>query len=112
MKLQNLLLRLGGLLALGVVIMQPVRAQQPHAAPPSDDLEACRALINVPNLTILSADIVAAKGNTPEYCHVTGIIPPGIHWHMQLPLPSKWNGRLRAGCATFSASRRVPAGCS
>jgi Tannase and feruloyl esterase len=94
MKLKNLLLRLGGLLALGVASVQPVCAQQPQAAPPSDDPEACRALISIPNLTILSADLMPAKGNTPQYCHVIGLIPPGIHWHMQLPLPSKWNGRL------------------
>ena len=94
MKLQNLVLRSGVMLAFGVLMMQPVRAQQPHAAPPSDDPAACRALLDTPNLTILSAEIMPAKGNTPEYCHVTGLIPPGIHWHMQLPLPSKWNGRL------------------
>lgn len=93
-KLQNSVLRSGVILAFGVLIMQPVRAQQPRAASPSDDPAACRALINVPNLTILSADIMPAKGNTPEYCHVIGLISPGIHWHMQLPLPSKWNGRL------------------
>jgi tannase/feruloyl esterase len=60
----------------------------------SDDAAACRALMNVANLTILSAEIVPAKGSTPEYCHVLGLIGPAIHWHMQLPLPSKWNGRL------------------
>jgi Tannase and feruloyl esterase len=95
MKLQkNLAMRSALMLAFGVAVAPPVLAQQPHAVTPSDDPAACRALINVPNLTILSADITPAKGNTPEYCHVIGLIPPGNHWHMQLPLPSKWNGRL------------------
>ncbi|MBI2821085.1 MAG: tannase/feruloyl esterase family alpha/beta hydrolase [Acidobacteria bacterium] len=55
---------------------------------------ACRALRNIPSLTILSAELVEAKGSTPQYCHVTGLISPAIHWHAQLPLPSSWNGRL------------------
>src|ERR1700743_2269130 len=94
MKLKNLVLPLGGMLALGVVFVQPVGAQEAHGAPPSDDPAACRALMDTPNLTILSADVTPAKGSTPQYCHFIGLIPPGIHWHMQLPLPSKWNGRL------------------
>ena len=55
---------------------------------------ACRALLRLPNLTILSADIIEANGRTPRYCHVTGLISPGIHWHAQLPLPANWNGAL------------------
>ncbi len=58
------------------------------------DEAACRAMMKIANLTILSAELVPAKGSTPEYCHVTGLIAPAIRWHMQLPLASKWNGRL------------------
>src|SRR4051812_5388114 len=60
----------------------------------SKDEADCRALMQIQNLTILSADLVAANGSTPQYCHVTGLIAPAIHWHMQLPLPANWNGRL------------------
>ncbi len=68
-----------------------VRAE---VADQASDEAACRAMTNIANLTILSAELVPAKGSTPEYCHVTGLIEPAIHWHMQLPLPSNWNGRL------------------
>jgi feruloyl esterase len=94
MKLPNLLTVSAVLLAVGIVVMPPLFAQEPRPVPPSDAPSTCRALLDTPNLTILSADFTPAKGNTPEYCHVTGLIPPGIHWHMQLPVPSKWNGRL------------------
>src|SRR3990172_9718040 len=56
--------------------------------------QACLALANVPNLTILSARLVDAKGSTPQYCYVRGLIAPAIHFHAQLPLPESWNGRF------------------
>jgi len=28
------------------------------------------------------------------YCYVKGLIPPGIRYHVQLPLPQNWNGRF------------------
>ena len=64
-----------------------------QAAPVGEE-GACRALLRLPNLTILSAEIIEANGRTPRYCHVTGLISPGIHWHAQLPLPVNWNGAL------------------
>ena len=87
------------------------RAAADQAATAKDEAD-CKALMNVPNLTILSAEITEAKGSTPAYCHVTGLIAPAIHWHMQLPLPSQWNGRLlnignggKAGNLVFSDER-------
>lgn len=78
----------------------------------SKDQEACRSLRNTPNLTILSADLVDAEGNTPRHCHVTGLISPGTHWHAQMPLPADWNGRLlnvgnggKAGNLVYSDNR-------
>ena len=65
-----------------------------EVADQASDAAACRTTMNIPNLTILSAELVPAKGSTPDYCHVRGLIAPAIHWHMQLPLPSNWNGRL------------------
>lgn len=78
----------------------------------SKDEASCRALTALPNLTILSAELVEAKNRTPQYCHVTGLISPAIRWHMQLPLPANWNGRLlnvgnggKAGTLVFSDER-------
>jgi feruloyl esterase len=62
--------------------------------PAPDKARACSALAAIRNLTILSADLVAAKGATPEYCYVRGLIHPAIHFHAQLPLPENWNGRF------------------
>jgi len=69
-------------------------AAQNSAPNVSETARACSALTSIRNLTILSADLVAAKGSTPEYCYVRGLIQPAIHYHLQLPLPGNWNGRF------------------
>ncbi len=56
--------------------------------------DACAALTQVPSLTILSANIKPAEDGVPAYCYARGLIPPGIHYHVQLPLPSNWNRRF------------------
>ncbi|HEY3518890.1 MAG TPA: tannase/feruloyl esterase family alpha/beta hydrolase, partial [Gammaproteobacteria bacterium] len=58
------------------------------------DRAACEALRELPNLTITLARLVDADGKTPRYCYVRGTIPPGIVYHVQLPLPENWNGRF------------------
>lgn len=58
------------------------------------DQAACRALVNIRNLTVLSAELKPADGSAPRHCYLRGLISPAIHYHMQLPLPSAWNGRL------------------
>jgi hypothetical protein len=55
---------------------------------------ACEALVNAPNLTLKVAEIKPAAGDTPEYCYVRGTVGPSIGFHVQLPLPDKWNGRF------------------
>ncbi len=50
----------------------------------SKDEAQCRALLNIPNLTILTAELVDAKGDVPQYCHVTGLFDT-VRWHMQMP---------------------------
>ena len=60
---------------------------------PSED-EDCRALTELRHLTIDSARWVEAKGQTPAYCHARGSISPAIRYHVQLPAPSRWNGRF------------------
>ena len=59
-----------------------------------DGRGACEALLDLPNLTITTAKLVAADGETPRHCYVRGAIPPGIVYHVQLPLPASWNGRF------------------
>ena len=66
--------------------------------------QACRALASsrppgrpgaaAVNLTILSASLRNASGSGAAYCYVRGFIPPGIQYHVQLPLPGKWNERF------------------
>jgi hypothetical protein len=58
------------------------------------DAARCAALRDLPNLTITMAKIVAADADTPSYCYVRGTIPPGIAYHVQLPLAANWNGRF------------------
>ena len=60
----------------------------------SEKQRACSALTGIRNLTIISASLVNARGTTPEYCYVRGLITPAIHFHLQLPLPENWNGRF------------------
>ena len=68
----------------------------------SQDALDCAALTDIRNLTITSAelrklDASRAPGldaDPAEYCYVKGILPPAIRFHVQLPLPSRWNGRF------------------
>ncbi len=69
------------ILALGLAVAANA-AQRPNREQPTDDEAACKGLLQIPNLTILSADLGEAKGSTPEYFHVTGLIAPAIRWHV------------------------------
>jgi hypothetical protein len=40
----------------------------------------------------IAARAVAAEGNTPEHCRVSGVLAPEIAFEVSLPAP--WNGRL------------------
>jgi len=77
------------LLAVAWVVQTGVQAQVD-----SEAQAACRALVGIPNLTILSAELREADGSAPQQCYVRGLISPAIHYHVQLPLPSDWNGRF------------------
>ena len=69
-------------------------ARGAEQAPAVTDAEraGCEALLHVRNLTITYAGLAEAGG--VAYCYVKGILPPAIHFHVQLPLPRDWNGRL------------------
>jgi feruloyl esterase len=72
----------------------PPSASSEGAAAVVADAARCAALRDLPNLTITMAKIVAADADTPSYCYVRGAIPPGIAYHVQLPLAANWNGRF------------------
>ena len=58
-----------------------------------EDQAACAALLQTPNLTITYATVITTRDGATPYCYVKGILPPAIGFHVQLPLPSNWNGR-------------------
>jgi feruloyl esterase len=66
----------------------------PGAAPPSDTEAACRDLMDIGALTITFAEFRSVNGSPDQYCQVRGMIAPGIRYHVDLPLPSRWNRRL------------------
>lgn len=66
----------------------------PGASSPPDGEGGCRELIDIGALTITFADVRPVGQTTDKYCHVRGSIQPGIRYHVDMPLPSKWNGRL------------------
>lgn len=74
-------------LACGMVAAGTVQAADDEAA-------RCMQLRALDNLTITSAQLVEASGETPAYCHVVGSIGGSVRYHMQLPFPSNWNGRF------------------
>ncbi len=60
----------------------------------SEEELACLELTKINNLTITSAELIAATDSTPQHCYIKGIIQPAIVYHVQLPLPGNWNGRF------------------
>ncbi|MBI2820691.1 MAG: tannase/feruloyl esterase family alpha/beta hydrolase [Acidobacteria bacterium] len=84
------------LFALSSVLVAPPAGGSLLAADEalSKEEAGCRALERLSNLTIISAQLRPAEGAAPQHCYIRGIISPAIHWHMQLPLPANWNGRL------------------
>ena len=53
----------------------------------------CEALRYIRNLTVVSSEIAETESGV-EYCYVRGVLPPAIHFHVQLPFPRNWNGRF------------------
>jgi feruloyl esterase len=56
--------------------------------------QACAALVSQTgyDVSIVSAAVVPAAADTPEYCRVAGLIQPEIRFEVNLP--AAWNGRL------------------
>jgi feruloyl esterase len=83
---------LAGFMAIGLPGLAAQGRQE--GAPPPSATEACRALLEMPTLTITAASMKPAVAETPEHCQAYGIIGGRIRFVMQLPLPGEWNGRL------------------
>jgi hypothetical protein len=67
------------------------------------DSDACRALadLRIDDTNLLSAAVVPASGDLPEYCRILGYVRPAINFEIRLP-PSNWNGKYyMAGCGAF-----------
>ncbi len=56
--------------------------------------DGCRALLDLPTLTLTRAEIRAVRPSGARYCYVQGAIQPGIRYHVQLPLSVNWNSRF------------------
>jgi feruloyl esterase len=82
------------LFSLGTVVasvMTVGAAQNPQGAPRP---MACEALLDLANVTITRAVVKPASGTTPAHCYIQGTLDARIRFHMQLPRPENWNGRL------------------
>ena len=82
------------LLTLAIVLILAARPDMQQAAPTPNDETACRALLDLNNLTLTQAVIRPASGATPQHCYVRGVIAGRIGFHVQLPLRATWSGRL------------------
>jgi len=81
----------------GVVCVADTGARafpQPLQRPTLTAEASCARLGTMTNLTITFASLKPAANSVPEHCYIQGTIAGRIRFHMQLPLPANWNGRL------------------
>jgi feruloyl esterase len=88
-------------------------------APPTAAPSCIASTLNVPNLTVASATVVAAAAPVPELCEVTGAVAtsgegygPGSA-QFEVILPANWNGRFLffgcgGNCGTLSFNSGAP----
>src|SRR6478672_13668344 len=89
---------LASLMALAPFALYTRSTANRNAAP-----ETCRALadLRIEDTNLLSATVVPAAGDTPEYCRVLGYVRPAINFEIRLPT-ANWNGKFyMAGCGGF-----------
>ena len=81
-------------LLIGLMMWSPSNHPAAQTAVAAETERAgCEALLQTRTLTITYAGIATTRDGT-TYCYVKGILPPAIGFHVQLPLPSAWNGRF------------------
>jgi len=68
--------------------------QEPSRPPALTPAASCEQIGTMPNLTITHASLKPATATAPEHCYIQGTISGRIRFHVQLPLPANWNGRL------------------
>jgi len=82
------------LIILLVLGMSASAAAEESAKSECSDLTA----LKIDSTNLLSATVVSAGGDLPEYCRVRGYVRPSINFEVRLPT-SGWNDRfLLAGC--------------
>ena len=67
---------------------------QPNLPTASADVQLCRDQILNNRLTLIYADARGPSSAVAAHCYVKGIIAGSITFHVQMPFPSDWNGRL------------------
>jgi len=75
-------------LALACCLLAPVLAAQPSPQTPCSSLPALTGY----EFSVIAAVLHPAAGNVPEFCRVTGQVPPEIRF--EVALPSNWSQRL------------------
>jgi feruloyl esterase len=59
------------------------------------------ANLRIEGTNLLSATVVPASGDLPEYCRVLGYVRPAINFEIRLPTAG-WNGKFyMAGCGAY-----------
>jgi feruloyl esterase len=82
--------RCAAILALATLVTPIAGAQNAPASPQT----ACESLVDALFLTITRATLKPKSATAPAHCYVQGTLSGRIRFHMQLPLPADWNGRL------------------
>ena len=100
--------RYGFLLPLVLLLVAPPGAAQvaPGQADGSGYAARCELLedLYVRDTNLLSAAIVPADGELPEFCRLLGYVRPAINFEIRLPT-SNWNGKFyMAGCGGYCGS--------
>jgi feruloyl esterase len=96
-----------GFLFLVAILALSVFASNAGAGPTKNK---CSELTNlrINSTNLLSATVVQADGDLPEYCRVLGYVRPSINFEVRLP--SDWNEKFLLGgcggaCGTVDADR-------
>ena len=80
-------------LLFALFLLAPLKAQQIEE-------QSCQALANlrILDVNLLSATVVPATEELPEYCRVLGFVLPAINFEIKLPMDT-WNGKMfMSGC--------------
>lgn len=77
-----------------LVLSATASLAQTNAPEPSAEVRRCRDLILNNRVTLIYADARTVSEAATAHCYVKGIIAGSIAFHVQMPFPENWNGRL------------------